>query len=314
MKNDAVMDNNEGVIYIGQSALIGLQSDAAALKLKPTQIRSSMNGQYLSRFKGRGMEFDESRPYQPGDDIRNMDWRVTARTSKAHSKVFREERERPVLLWVDFRPSMFFATRVCFKSVLAARLAALLSWKATQQGDRLGALLFSESRHLELRPGRGKTAVLRLIKHLSEFSHRVNGNGGEKKQHDRHALNRIVQVTRPGSLIYLISDFRNMTEQLESTLSHLSAHNEIVLLHVHDPLEASLPKAGHYRVTDGHVEAEINASDGQVKKVYHQRFDEQQQLLMKLCQKYRATYREASTENTPLEILRQTSKPYRGAA
>jgi uncharacterized protein (DUF58 family) len=314
MKNDVVMDNNEGVIYIGQSALIGLQSDAAVLKLKPAQIRSSMSGQYLSRFKGRGMEFDESRPYQPGDDIRNMDWRVTARTNKAHSKVFREERERPVLLWVDFRPSMFFATRVCFKSVLAAKLAALVSWKATQQGDRLGALLFSESRHLELRPGRGKKAVLRLIKQLSEFSHAIKGNVGDNKQDDRHALNRLVQVTRPGSLIYLISDFRNMTELLEPTLLHLSTHNEVVLLHVYDPLESTLPERGNYRVTDGHIEAEINASDSQVKKVYHQRFDEQQQLLMKLCQKYRATYHLASTQQTPLEILRQASKACRGAA
>ncbi len=308
------MDNNEGVIYIGQSALIGLQSDAAILKFKPTKIRSSMSGQYLSRFKGRGMEFDESRPYQPGDDIRNMDWRVTARTNRAHSKVFREERERPVLLWVDFRPSMFFATRVCFKSVLAAKLAALLSWKATQQGDRLGALLFSASRHLELRPGRGKKAVLRLIKQLSEFSHAMKVNAGDSRQDDRHALNRLLQVTRPGSLIYLISDFRHMTEQLESTLSHLSAHNEVVLLHIYDPLESALPKQGNYRVTDGRIEAEINASDRQVKKVYHQRFDEQQQLLMRLCQKYQATYRPASTEQTPLEILRQANKPCRGAA
>lgn len=308
------MDNKEGVIYIGQSALIALQSEVAALKLRPTQIRSSMNGQYLSRFKGRGMEFDESRPYQPGDDIRNMDWRVTARTSKAHSKVFREERERPVLLWVDFRPSMFFATRVCFKSVLAAKLAALLAWKATQQGDRLGALLFSESRHLELRPGRGKTAVLRLIRRLSEFSHGVIAKDSEKKQHEQHALNRLQQVTRPGSLIYLISDFRHMTEQLESTLSRLSAHNEVVLLHVHDPLETALPQAGYYRVTDGQIEAAINASDGQVKKVYQQRFEQQQQQLIMLCKKYRATYRLASTEHTPLEILRHGRKPAGGTA
>ncbi len=311
--NNPATDNNEGVIYIDQSSLIRLQSDAAVLKLKPAMIRSSMSGQYLSRFKGRGMEFDESRPYQPGDDIRNMDWRVTARTNRAHSKVFREERERPVLLWVDFRPSMFFATKVCFKSVLAAKLAALLSWKATQQGDRLGALLFTESRHLELRPGRGKTAVLRLIKQLSEFSHRINGNDGEKKQDERHALSRLVQVTRPGSLIYLISDFRHMTEQLESTLSRLSLHNEVVLLHVHDPLEAALPATGYYRVTDGLVEAAINASDERVKTEYQQRFEDLQQTLVRLCQKYRATYRAASTEHSALEIVRQPNRSYRGA-
>jgi uncharacterized protein (DUF58 family) len=277
MKSDVVNDNNEGVIYIGQSSLIGLQSDAALLKSKPAQIRSGMNGQYLSRFKGRGMEFDESRPYQPGDDIRNMDWRVTARTSKAHSKVFREERERPVLLWVDFRASMFFATRVCFKSVLAAKLAALLAWKATQQGDRLGALLFNETRHLELRPGRGKKAVLRLIKHIADFTRKHSVAEGASLQNERHALNRLAQVTRPGSLIYLISDFRNLPSQLESTLSRLALHNEVVLLHVHDPLENSLPSSGSYRVTDGEDEAVINASDDKVKQVYQRRFDAQQQ-------------------------------------
>ena len=312
--NSSATDHNEGVIYVGQSSLIRLQSDAALLKIRPSIIRSNQSGQYLSRFKGRGMEFDESRPYQPGDDIRNMDWRVTARTNKPHSKVFREERERPVLLWVDFRPSMFFATRVCFKSVLGARLAALLSWKATQQGDRLGALLFSDTRHLEIRPGRGKSAVLRLIKQLSEFSQGAGEHAGAGRQDDGHALKRLVQVTRPGSLIYLISDFRHMTEQLESSLATLSAHNELVLLHVHDALETSLPAAGFYRVTDGVVEASIDASNEQVKTQYQQRFNEQQQTLIRLCQKCRATYRPASTQQTALEIIRQASRPYRGGA
>lgn len=316
MKSEAVKDNAEGVVYIGQPALIGLQSEAALLKIKPAQIRSNLTGQYLSRFKGRGMEFAESRPYQPGDDIRSMDWRVTARTSKAHSKVFREERERPVLVWVDFCPSMFFATRVCFKSVLAARLAAIIAWKASQLGDRLGALLFSQSKHLELRPGRGKTAVLRLIKHLAEFSQNLPrdaaSNASTLKDED-HALNRLVQVTRPGSLIYLMSDFRHLSQQLASTLSRLSTHNEVVLLHIHDPLESSLPQSGYYRVSDGQNEATVNASDNQVKQQYHQRFIEQQQQLIKLCQKYRTAYRSASTDQSPLDILRQIAKPTRGA-
>jgi uncharacterized protein (DUF58 family) len=314
MKQDAVMDNNEGIIYTSQSSLIGLQSDASLLKLKPSRLRSNMSGQYLSRFKGRGMEFDESRPYQPGDDIRNMDWRVTARTSKAHSKVFREERERPVLLWVDFRPSMFFATRVCFKSVLAAKLAALLAWKVTQMGDRLGGLLFSASRHLELRPGRGKKGVLRLIKHLAEFSQTLPGSGPDATQDENHALNRLAQVTRPGSLIYLISDFRYLSAQLESTLSRLTSHNEVVLIHIHDPLETALPDSGYYRVTDGEAEAVINASDDKVKQGYHRRFDAQRQQLITLCQKYHATYRSASTEQNPLDILRQSATTLRGAA
>ena len=200
------------------------------------------------------MEFDEARLYQPGDDVRNIDWRVTARTNKPHSKVFREERERPVLLWVDFRAPMFFGTRQCFKSVLAAKLGAILGWKSLQQGDRLGGLIFSEQHHLELRPGRGKSAVLKLIQQLSTFSHRQGSHANaiqDGKRSSEHALKRLLHVAHPGSLIYLISDFRHLSSQFESTLSRLTRHNELELIHVYDPLEAQLPAAGFYRVTDG---------------------------------------------------------------
>ncbi|MDH5485082.1 MAG: DUF58 domain-containing protein, partial [Gammaproteobacteria bacterium] len=134
----------DDVTRVRQSTLIGLYRDAQKLPLKPSKIRAHMAGSFLSAFKGRGMEFDESRPYQPGDDIRALDWKVIARTSKPFTKVFREERERPVLLMVDYRRPMFFGTRNAFKSVLAAKAAALLAWSCAQHGDRLGGLIFSE--------------------------------------------------------------------------------------------------------------------------------------------------------------------------
>ena len=114
------------------------------------------------------MEYDESRLYQPGDDIRNIDWRVTARTGKPHTKLFREERERPVHVWVDLRAPMFFATRGKYKAVRAAELASLFAWTACQQGDRIGGIVFSDNSHHELKPQRGKSAVLRLIKFMVE--------------------------------------------------------------------------------------------------------------------------------------------------
>ena len=302
------MDSDDGIIHISQSQLIALQQDARLFAKKKAKVRSHFNGGFLSAFKGRGMEYDESRPYQPGDDVRNMDWRVTARTNKPYSKVFREERERPVLLWVDFRSPMFFGTQQCFKSVLAAKVAALLAWKSSQQGDRLGALLFSEFEHLEIRPRGGKSSALQLVKHLSELSvqsaekpHLADAN----RRDSRHALNRLLHVTRPGSLIYLISDFRNMSSQFESTLSRLSRHNELELIQLSDPLETQLPVDGYYRVTDGSTETEINAFNENSRAHYQQRFTQHQENLKTLCKKTGVRYLSLSTDQQLLDGLMQ---------
>ena len=305
--NAAPLDKDDGIIHISQSRLIALQRDARLLRQQKPVIRSRMSGNYLSPFKGRGMEFDEARPYQPGDDIRNMDWRVTARTNKPHSKVFREERERPVLLWVDFRAPMFFGTQQCFKSVLAAKVAAILAWKGSQQGDRLGALLFSHYKHRELRPGRGKSAALHVIRHLSDFSFVANDSDqpGATDQDISHALNRLAHVARPGSLIYMISDFRFPIAGLEFTLNRLSKHNEMMLVQVSDPLEQDLPPAGLYRVTDGNNESEINSADQKLRKGYHSRFDRHQHTLSELCKRSGARYLHLSTHQTVLQGLMQ---------
>lgn len=146
--------------------LIRLSHPAAGLSLARPTVRALQSGQYLSAFKGRGMEFDETRPYAQGDDVRHLDWRVTARTGKPHTKLFREERERPVLLSVDYRASMRFATRGMFKSVMAARLAALVAWSALRHGDRIGGQIFSEAGRRELRPEHGQRAVLRWLEAL----------------------------------------------------------------------------------------------------------------------------------------------------
>ena len=121
-------------VFISLKTLINLAKPAASFNLKRHSIRAQTSGGYLSHFKSRGMEFQEVRAYQAGDDIRNIDWHVTARTGKVQTKVFREERERPVFISVDNRLTMHFATRGVFKSVLAAKLAGLLAWAAQHQG------------------------------------------------------------------------------------------------------------------------------------------------------------------------------------
>lgn len=301
----------DDIARISQSTLISLNRDARQLPLQSANIRAQFNGQYLSSFKGRGMEFDESRPYQPGDDIRAMDWKVTARTGKAHSKVFREERERPVLLWVDYRQPMFFGTQQHFKSVLAAKIAALLAWSTAHHGDRLGGLIFSDQQHIELRPKRGKSASLHFIKQLAQHS-AMQDYSLESKTHIENqensaadSLGRLQRVSKPGSLVFLISDFRNMNELAWSRLSLLGRHSDVVLISVNDPLEQQLPPAGIYKISNGESELNLNTYNRLQRQQYQQRYFEQQSHLQNICRKLGMHYLSISTSDDYLYALQQ---------
>ncbi len=296
----------DDIVRVKQSTLIELHRAAESLPFKASSIRAHFSGNYLSAFKGRGMEFDEVRPYQPGDDVRSIDWRVTARTGKPHTKMFREERERPVLLWVDYRKPMFFGTQNSFKSVLAAKTAALLAWSAAQHGDRLGGLIFSEQVHQELRPQRGKAGTLHFIKKLAEHPAWDKYQQAETDEASgSQALNRLRRVARPGSLIFLISDFRHLDESAKSSLAQMSRHNDIVLLFINDPLEAQLPPAGFYRVSDGINEIALNTRSSKIRDVYKNRFQQHENSLRNLSSKLGMHFLNISTEQSLLTQLQK---------
>ena len=157
-------------VRVALADLLRLRAAGEAIRLTAPRVRVAAAGGHLSPYKGRGVEFDESRPYQPGDDLRTIDWRVTARTGKPHTKVFREERNRPVFVWLDLRRPMLFATRGAYKGVRAAEMAALIAWSAVANGDRLGGLVFSETEHHELRPALGLRSALRLFQKIAADS------------------------------------------------------------------------------------------------------------------------------------------------
>ena len=251
------------------------------------------------------MEFDESRLYMPGDDIRNMDWRVTARTGEPHTKVFREERERPVLIWLDLNASMFFATRRCFKAVTAAKAAALLAWATSAHNDRLGALIFAGKDHVELKPRRGKSSVLNLIGRICNHP-AWNSTPDKRIRNTSRAMSRLRKVTRPGSLVFLISDFRDIDELAESHLINVARHNDVVLIQVFDPIEVELPPAGIYKVSDGGNDLTLNTADRKMRAEYRQRFDQREAKLAKLCRQYRMYLLPVSTEDDLLTSLQQS--------
>lgn len=302
-------NQDDGVVRISLSALIALHHDARALPLKPGRIRSLVSGGYHSPFKGRGMEFDEVRPYMQGDDVRSLDWRVTARTGRPHTKLFREERERAVLLGMDLRQTMFFATRGAFKAVRAAQAAALLGWSAVDQGDRLGALLFSEETHIELRPKRGKPALLHVLSRIADHPAWQRRAAGSDTLTAASALNqtlaRLRRVVQPGSLIILLSDFAHLNGQGSAHLAQLARHNDVILADVYDPLEAELPPPGHYRVSDGERFLTLATGDRHLRESYRQSFIQQQTALQQLCRRYGMTLLSLTTAEGPLAALQR---------
>ena len=277
----------DGLVRISRKNLIALRKQAESIPLNTSKILAAQSGNYLSPFKGRGMEFEEARMYQPGDDIRNMDWRVTARTGTAHTKVFREERERSVIMWVDYRRPMFFATQGAFKAVLAARTAALLSWSAIQHGDRLGGLIFSEQAHEEIRPQRGDKAVLHFINKLANHpAWQDTGATQADNNNVAQSLSRLRRVAKPGSLIILCSDYHDFDQHAESHLIQLSRHNDVIMNFFYDPLEIQLPQNGLYHISDGRQRTLLNTADKALCEHHAQRFTQHRDYLQGLARRY----------------------------
>ncbi len=263
--------------------LLDLQRHAGKLDLSRQQpARAHLAGNHPSRFRGRGMDYQESRTYQPGDDIRNMDWRVTARAGRPHTKLFQEERERPVIFLIDLGPSLFFATRGALKSVIAARAATLLAWAAAAQGDRIGALLFNGGHH-ELKPRSRHRGVLQLIHTVVEQSDPIRGLAASPRADGlSEALIRLRRIVRPGSLVICLSDFRTLDEGSADDLLRLRQHNDIVALQITDPIELTAPPPGRYGVSDGDQVGILDTGSGAGQRHYREFFQGQQLRLQQL--------------------------------
>ena len=294
-------------VSITQAGLIRLSGPARAIALDVLRVNSLQTGAYVSHFRGRGMEFDESRPYQPGDDPRSIDWRVTARSTTAYTKLFREERERPVLVVVDLRSTMHFATQGCFKSVNASRAAALIAWAAHHRGDRLGGLIFGDTTHRELKPRLGRQAALRFVHEL--VGHRdwqkPDVADAETAEPFTQAMSSLRRVARPGSLVVVISDFQGFTRAAQSYLSSVARHNEVLAVFINDPLEQELPPPGRYRLVAQQDELAIDTYAAAARRDYHNAFEQRRSDLEAFCQRYGIHLMPMSTDDDPVSALQQ---------
>lgn len=277
-------------------------------KKRNKKIFSSITGSYSSKFRGRGIDFQEVRAYQPGDDIRNMDWRVTARTGMPHTKLFEEEREKPLYIVVDNSASMHFGSRVTFKSVIAAKAAALLAWSAAANHDRVGGIIFSDFAYHELRPQGGNRGALRLLKVISQTqcasvlqAATLQVAGQSSKFSDSFVHLR--RVARPGSQIIILSDFFSLDDETIRQTALLSQHSELVWAFIYDPLEVNPPQPGSYTISDGKKLFTLDTRDAGFNKKYRERFQIKLSRIKGVCRKYGIHFLALATNDDVGKVL-----------
>ena len=239
-------------------------------------------GGNTSRWRGRGVDFRESRIYQAGDEIRHMDWRVTARSGKPHTKLFEEEREQGLLLAMDLNPGMRFGTRVRFKSVQAARAAALLAWMASAGGDRVGALGFGGGINGEVKPAGGRRGVLHVLRALRDWD--ASADNAMQEPLSR-GLARVRRLLRPGMRMVLLSDGFSTDTEAAQLLPQLAGRHEIAVVLLRDALELDAPPPGRYALHLGPTRRVLDFSDRAVRSAWVERFADSREQLRSLCKK-----------------------------
>jgi uncharacterized protein (DUF58 family) len=269
--------------YVDLDSLIRLQYKAKGFSFLPRQpIHSLLSGRHSSRVRGRGLDFEELRAYLPGDDVRTMDWLVTARMQKPFVRVYREERDRPGLMVVDQRINMFFGSRVSMKSVVAAEVAALAAWRVVRQGDRAGALLFNDSTCEEIKPQRSRAAVLRILEKIVEQNRQLKAESPARSNAGmlNQTLSRVHRIAPHDFTILLVSDFDGADDTTSDLLLELSQHNDVIGALIYDPFETGLPSAGEMVMSDGELQVEFQFGRERIRQPLLDAFDKRMRTIL----------------------------------
>ena len=256
-------------IHVSLPHLRQLEGAARGLSFLPKQASTSvLNGRHASRLRGRGLNFEEMRDYLPGDDIRSIDWKATARTGSPHVRVFPEERDRPALLVVDQSMSMFFGTRLNMKSVTAAEAAAIAAFRVLDVGDRVGGIVFNDDEQFEFVPKRNRRTVYALLESIA----RANANLNADKQVSARAeglngiLKRVARIAHHDHLVIVFSDFDGIDELTHRHLSGIAQHNDLVLMHVHDPIAKGLQPGQRAVIGNSDMQAELDLGSASTRE------------------------------------------------
>ena len=301
-------------IRVSLAELIEMRHRVREVQLFSTPAkRSPLIGLHHSKLRGRGVDFDQVRVYQAGDDVRTIDWRVTARTQEPHTKLFHEERERPIFIMVEQSRRLFFGSALQFKSVLAAQAASLFGWAALAHNDRIGGLVFGDAEHHEIKPRRSKQSLLQLLSRLARANQALHPEAGGDRDSFGLALRRAREVLRPGSLVIILCDERALNDATEQQLGLLARHTDLLLLPVADPLDQALPDAGLLRFCERGAQLELDTRDADLRSAYASQAEQRRARWQRLAQKIGVPLLALTTAQDLVEQLReQLSAPQAG--
>ncbi len=298
-------DSTDPRIHVDAEHLRRLGKQSRAISLLPRQpARSVLNGRHASRLRGRGLNFEELRDYLPGDDIRTIDWKVTARTGTPHVRVYTEERDRPALLLVDQRVSMFFGTQVYMKSVVAAEAAAIAAHRVLAQGDRVGGIVFTDDALAEHRPQRRPVSLSRFLSSIGVANTSLHaGLPGNGTVSLNRILDQAARIANTNALVCIFSDFDGMDESSETLFRRLSQPNDLIAFNISDPSSRQLPRGMKLTVSDGDEQIELDSSDANLSERVKSVMEDRLSQLMAWSGRYGFPVVSLTTERPALEQL-----------
>ncbi len=297
----------KSAVFVTLDELLQLKKNSKMFCLSKLKAKNHLVGEQQTKLLARGMEFAESRRYYAGDDVRNIDWKVTARTGKAHTKLFTAERTRKVIVSIDMRSNMYFATKGVFKTVQTALIAANIGWHAALKGDQIGGLIFDENAFIEIAPRLGKKGLLPILHELENQSgqhHKSSVSEELKEAVLDKAIEKVKCMATAGTLCFIISDFRYLSSYAKSLLMQIALSTKLYLILVYDALEVSFPKNGSYPICDQNQQIRIDGYDKNFLEQYQKLFLERKKGLSELCSKTKAHFMECSTEEDALTFLK----------
>jgi uncharacterized protein (DUF58 family) len=308
-------DHGNGV-YVQLDDLVRLQHKASGFSFLPRQpVHSVLSGRHASKLRGRGLNFEELRDYLPGDDTRNIDWKVTARTRTPYVRVYTEEKDRVVWLLVDQRIGMFFGSQQRMKSVVAAEVAAISAWRVLSVGDRVGALVFNDSEISVVRPHRSRERVMQILKQVVEKNQALKASPELKPDANKlnEALKQVSMLARHDCLVCLVTDGEGLNSESRKHITRLSEHNDVLAALIYDPLEKDMPAAGRLRFSDGEGQLEADTSNRKLRTGFQNEFEQRLQLMQSASRRLAIPVLPLKTTSPVSEQMREAFGHHQGS-
>ena len=296
-------------VYVKLDELIKLQYKASGFSFLPRQpVHSILSGRHASKLRGRGLNFEELRNYLPGDDTRNIDWKVTARTRIPHVRVYTEEKDRTVWLLVDQRVSMFFGSQQRMKSVVAAEVAAISAWRVLSVGDRVGAMVFNDSDISVIPPHRSRERVMQVLKEVTKKNHALSVKPELKPDPGQlnEVLRRVSALARHDCLVCLITDADGLNSETRRHITRLAEHNDVLAAFIFDPLEKDMPAAGRLRFADNKGQLEADTSSKKLRNAFQSEFEQKLERIQSASRRFSIPVLALQTINPVSDQIRET--------